>query len=135
MQMCLGAGFCAQQNNFLLPLSNKSLFLYRCVLNFDLTTVSLCLISPSKELRSQLPSAKNATSDERTFPARQGLRTDNLFLLDQPVTMQTRKLSCPSVWRRRNCILVHDRWKCRGEKNRGSGCRSEFLLLQRHRML
>lgn len=116
-------GFCVQQNYFLLPLSNKSLFLYRCVLNFDLTTVSLCLISPGKELHSQLSSAKNATSDECIFPVRQGLWTDNLFLLDQPIILQTSKLSCPSIWRRNNCILVRDRWKWRGEKNR-SRCRS-----------
>lgn len=57
----------------------QRLFLYRCVLNFDLTTVSLCLISPGKDLRSQLPSAKNATCDECIFPVRQGLWTDNVF--------------------------------------------------------
>lgn len=117
-------GFCIQQNCFLLPLSNKSLFLYRCVLNFDLTTVSLWLISPGKEFNSQLPSAKNATSDERIFPVGRGLWTDNLFLLDQPIIVQTSKLSCPSIWRRSNCTLVHDMWKWRGEKNRRSGCRS-----------
>lgn len=44
-----------QQSCSLLPQSNKSLSLYRCVLNFALPTISLCLISPGKELHSQLP--------------------------------------------------------------------------------
>lgn len=72
----------------------QSLFLYRCVLNFDLTTVSLCLISPGKDLHSQLPSAKNATCDECIFPVRQGLWTNNLFLLDQQGLYGPNKQAC-----------------------------------------
>lgn len=114
-----GTMFCVQQNYFLLPLSNKSLFLYRCVLDFDLTAVGLCLTSPGKELHSQLPSAANAlssTSDEHTFPVRPGLWTDILFLLDQPIVVQPSKPSCPSISRGSNCVMVHGIWKWRREK-------------------
>lgn len=137
--------FCVQQNYFLLPLSNKSLFLCRCVLDFDLTAVGLCLISPGKELHSQLPSAANAlssTSDEHTFPVRPSLWTDILFLLDQPIIVQTSKPSCPSVWRGSNCVMVHGMWQWREEKEKwmqepwGSpGSSSKFLLLQRPGMV
>lgn len=117
--------FCVQQNYFLLPLSNKSLFLYRCVLDFDLTAVGLCLISPGKELHSQLPSAANAlssTSDEHIFPVRPSLWTDILFLLDQPIIVQTNKPSCPSIWRGSTVSWFMAYGS--GEKKKMSGCRS-----------
>lgn len=117
-------GLHIQHNYSLLPLSNKSLSLYRCVLNFVLPAVSLCVISPGKELHSQLPLLRILQlvylSSEVRFVDR------NLFLLDQSITVETRKVPCPSIWRRSS--LVHDPWKWRGEKNRRSGCISLEVL-------
>lgn len=59
-------GFCIQQNCFLLPLSKA----FSCTgVSWPLIwpQLSLCLISPGKELHSQLPSAKNATSMNVSF--------------------------------------------------------------------
>lgn len=111
-----------QQSYFLLPLSNKSLSLYSCILNFVLPTVSLFQISPGR--RSTVSCLCWQSCDECIFPVRQGLVTDNLCLLDQPITVQTRKVPCPLVWRRSS--LVHDTWKWRAE-NRKSDISLEVL--------
>lgn len=117
-------GSCVLQNYFLLPLSNKSIFLYRCILKFDLTTVRLCLVRPGKVLYSQLPSAKSAMSMNVSFQRGEVCGQITCFLLDQPVTVQTSKLSCRSIWRKSNCLLVHDMWKWGEEKYGKSECKS-----------